>query len=371
MRMRLNRRTLLGMLAASVGATALRAPNAWAMPSAIADQPALRNVAASHGRLFGAAVFSKHLRHDDEFAQAVAKECNLLVAEGEMKWDVLWPSRHVWNFSGADWLMKFADDQAMSMRGHTLIWHQAMPNWGKEAIRHGEGQQLIERFIEEVMGRYRGRIVSWDVVNEAVDAKSPDGVLRDTFWLRGLGPDYIASAFRLAHAADPKAKLYYNDFDAERAGPEGTAKRAALLKLLRTLKDKNVPIDGLGLQSHLVTYRKFPTKEFTTFCKSVRALGLDIIVTELDVYEGPLRVGSEADQDARVVSAARAFLDALNSVVVPRELLTWGLSDRYTWRRWYHRDDGLRPLPLDEDLNRKPFWNEIKNALEIKTPAKA
>lgn len=322
------------------------------------DLPPLRDVAQKAGIYFGSSAHTKFLRREPEFRALIARECNLLVAEGETKWDGIWPAEDRWTFYNTDWLLDYAESNDMRFRGHTLIWQQSMPAWAIEAIKTGRAEELMETYITTVMGRYKGQFLSWDVVNEAIDPQKNGDLFRNTFWWRALGDNYISKAFHMAAQADPSVKLVYNDFGTEYNDAKGTAKRAGLLKFLRRLRKNKTPIHAVGLQSHLHAYEPFPRKDFIRFCKGVRDLGLDIYITELDVNEGPNRINTK-QTDQQSADMTREFLECVWSVQKPKEIVTWGLSDLHTFRRWYSKDDTLRPSPIDDALKRKPMWHEI------------
>jgi endo-1,4-beta-xylanase len=246
-----------------------------------------------------------------------------------------------------------------------LVWHQALPDWFGAAIGPGTAGRLLARHIETVCGHYAGRLQAWDVVNEVVDPRASDG-LRDTPWLRFLGPDYITDAFRRARAADPSALLFLNDYGLEPDTSLAKAKRLAVLALLRRLLNSGAPVQGLGLQAHLVAGDRFDS--LGAFLEQVRALGLRVAVTELDVSDERLAGRPIEDRDAAVAATYAEFLH--KALAVPglvREVLTWGLTDATSWLQAYQpRRDGLpkRPLPLDEALARKPAWAAIRTAFE-------
>ena len=209
------------------------------------------------------------------------------------------------------------------------------------------------------VSRYRRKIWAWDVVNEPIE---PDDRLaddyRDSVWFRCLGAGYIDLSFRLARAADPQVPLCLSEYGIEYAGPKPQRRRAALLALLRKLRDQNTPIDCLALQSHLEAHQSFDRAELTVFLREVVKLGYRVLITELDVNDCRI-VGSQDQRDRATARHLAEYLDIVFSVTKPLSIATWGLSDRSTWlRQYWKRADGspLRPLPLDADLNRKPMW---------------
>jgi endo-1,4-beta-xylanase len=328
----------------------------------------LRQSALNKKIMYGAAAGYALLSSDPAFSAQFVKECGILVPENDLKWRRLRPTADQFDFAAADWLIKFAQTHQLQIRGHTLVWHLSLPDWLRETINHQNAERLLVNHIETVVGRYAGKMHSWDVVNEAIEPSDehPDG-LRKSPWLDALGDDYIELAFRAAAAADPHALLTYNDYGLEYDTPEGDAKRDATLKLLERLKSNGTPIHAFGMQSHLDggETRLNPVK-LQAFLNDIAGLGLRIMITELDVKD----VGLPAEVELRDRLVASSYEDYLNimlneSAVIA--VLTWGLSDRYTWlSRFARREDGLsvRPLPLDASFNRKPAWNAIARAFD-------
>jgi endo-1,4-beta-xylanase len=311
---------------------------------------------------YGAAARSDALDADPSYRAAIIANCQMIVPESELKWLELRPTREEYRFEKADAIMDFARQQNIEVRGHTLAWYGAMPEWTNEIASRAEAQRTLVDHIETVVSRYRGDIPSWDVVNEPlVDWPDDASSLRPSAWSKWLGPDYMAIALRAAAAADPAARLVLNEYDIEFRGPRFAARRKALLQLLRSLRERNVPLHAIGLQAHLFADRAIDRDGLQAFLAEVKALKLDVLITELDVidYELP---GKVSERDALVASKAGEFLQAVVEVIHPKAILTWGLSDRYTWVPIYFtRPDGMpnRPLPLDADLQRKPLFDVI------------
>ena len=328
----------------------------------------LRERAAARKLIYGAASDYRYLSVDAQFAAIFARECGLLVPENDLKWNTLRPSPDSFNFVEGDWLAKFARDHKMLFRGHTLVWHQSLPEWFKNTVNRQNALGVMLKHIETVVGHYAGNVHSWDVVNEAVflqDGRS-DG-LRNTPWLQFLGSDYIDIAFRAAARADPKALLVYNDFGLDYDTRDDEAKRVAVLRLLERLKSQGTPVHALGIQAHLRgDESSFNAKKLKTFLRNVAGLGLKILVSELDVTDENLPLDALA-RDRIIAGAYEDYLSAVLEEPAVIAVLTWGLSDRYTWiSEFYPRSDGalVRPLPLDADLKHKLAWNAIARAFD-------
>lgn len=328
----------------------------------------LRKYAGAKGMLYGAAGRSSALSKDPEFAQIFAQECNILVTESELKWKALRPSPDQFDFTRGNRLLQFAREHNLLFRGHTLLWHKKLPAWFKETLNRQNAEQFLVEHVQTVAKYYSGQMHSWDVVNEAVkvaDGRS-DG-LRKTPWLEFLGPNYIDLAFRVAAEADPHALLVYNDYGFDYSDSRDRAKRNAVLELLYRLKMKGTPVHALGIQAHLWGRKRssFDSNQFRDFLRHVGSLDLKIIITELDVTDRTLP--RNIDERDRLV--AQIYYDYLSVVLEEPAVigvLTWGLSDRYTWLSQKRpRADGapVRPLLLDQNLERKPAWYAVTRAI--------
>lgn len=332
--------------------------------SAFATPQAQASAAGGNPTLipYGAAVRAGALASDMSYREAIIANCQIIVPEGEMKWPEVHPSRGEYRFDKADALVDFARQNGIEIRGHTLAWYGGMPAWTSAIDSRAEAERELVDHIETVVSRYRGAIPSWDVVNEPlVDWPEDATSLRPSIWTKRLGPDYLPIALRATAAADPDARLVLNEYDVEFKGARFAARRQALLQLLRSLRDSDVPLHGIGLQAHLFADRAIDRDGLQAFLAEVAALKLDVLVTELDVidYELP---GKVSERDALVAGMAAQFLESVCDVVRPKAILTWGLSDRYTWVPiYFKRPDGMpnRPLPLDADLKRKPLFDVI------------
>ncbi|QEY32461.1 endo-1,4-beta-xylanase [Synechococcus sp. RSCCF101] len=353
----MRRRQLLMALALG----ALSAP--VLMGQAGSGAPALNDLARGAGRLWGAAVSSAQL-DDPNLRRLLLAQVGLIVAENEMKWETLQPQPGVFRFTAADRLLDFAERHGLAMRGHTLVWHRQVPAW----LRQLEGRALeraMATHIQTVMGRYRGRLDSWDVVNEPI---ADDGTgLRSSFWLDQLGETYIARALELAHAADPSARLVINEYGLEGDAPKSARKRQRFLALLRDLRRRGVPLHAVGLQAHLHAHGGGPTTfdQLPAFLQAIADLDLDILITELDVNDRDLAAPVET-RDQKVAAVYGAFLEAVLPQPRLKQLVSWGLSDRDTWlNSAFPRADGQpqRPLPFDADLRRKAATGVIEQSL--------
>lgn len=312
----------------------------------------LRDLAAAHGIRFGTAVGMTALEEDARYRSRVVAEFSSVTPEVVMKWGLIEPRRGVQQWHDADTLVDFAQRNGQLVRGHALVWHKQVPAWvDEDTMSRSELRTILRRHITEMVGHYNGRVSHWDVVNEAFD---DDGNLRDTIWLRALGPDYIADAFRWANAADPRALLYYNDNNISWKG----RKSDAVLKLVRELRAQGVPIHGVGFQGHLgiqyglhddiaENYRRFD------------AAGLRVAVTEADV-----RMVLPVDQ-RKLAQQAQGYTQLLQACLsTPRcdSFTVWGFTDRYSWVPGTLPGQGAAAL-WDADYQPKPALQAVRELL--------
>jgi endo-1,4-beta-xylanase len=361
-----SRRSFLGQLAGMTGLLTTSSQAGLLRASFAGDSSApLRAIAAQRGIVFGSAVSSYELR-DSVFAASLAREAGILVAEYEMKRGVIEEVRGRYDFSGVETLLAFARAHGMAFRAHTLVWHHRNPDWLEAAVLAERDPALNTRYIAAVMQHFKGRIRSWDVVNEAI---SPDDGradnLRNSLWLQAFGPSYIDMAFHAARAADPTAQLVYNDWGCENSGDKHDRFRAATLDFLEIALARGVPIDALGLQGHLQAFGPpIDQKTLRDFLAKVQQMGLKILITEHDVDDsgGPSDI---AARDQAVADASRRFLEVVLDNSATEAVLTWGLSDRFLKPSgWRETLSGYTPrtLPLDADMQRTPMWHAMARA---------
>jgi endo-1,4-beta-xylanase len=326
--------------------------------------------AATKGLIYGAAVRQSALSSDTKLAASVAYECAMIVPEWELKWNFLRPTPDTFDFAPADWLFNFAKTHQLLFRGHTLVWHEpaALPKWFNTFINSQNAQQILLEHITTVVTHYQRKIHSWDVVNEAIniaDGRS-DG-LRKTPWLKWLGTDYIDLAFRAAAKADPQALLAYNDYGLDYDTDKSEAKRNAVLTLLKGLKDRGTPIHILGIQAHLSSNEtRLNPQKLQNFLIQVANLGLKIMITEMDVTDNKLPLDIKF-RDRIVAGVYEDYLATVLDEKAVIAVITWGLSDRYSWLSEFEpRDDGapVRTLPLDAQMRHKLAWNAIARAFD-------
>ena len=297
----------------------------------------------------------------------IAEQYNSITAENEMKFESVHPEEDTYTFDKADKLVAFAREHGMKMRGHTLVWHNQTTDW---LFDNGSGG-LIDRdtlyarmasHIDTVVGRYKEDIYAWDVVNEVIADEGPE-LYRDSKWQQIAGDGFIAKAFELAHQADPKALLFYNDYN-----ESNPVKREKIYTLVKSLKEQDVPIHGIGLQAHWNLYDP-NLDDIRAAIERYASLGLTLQITEMDVSvfsfddhrtdlteptETMLNV--QAKRYERFFEVFREYKDVISGVTF------WGADDSYTWLN-YFPVRGRKNWPLLFDQQQQPkesFWSVIK-----------
>jgi endo-1,4-beta-xylanase len=349
-----------------------------AVPTSVADEVSgagsLGVHGAAHGLLYGCAVNMDALGADPTYAALVREQCRIVVAENAMKWGALRPAADKYNFEQADALVAFAETNRMKIRGHNLAWHESNPKWLEETATKENARGLLATHIQMVAGRYAGRMHSWDVVNEAINVADgrPDG-LRNTIWLNLIGEDYIELAYKTAREADPQALLTYNEYGIEAETREGEQKRAAVLEMLRRMMARRVPLDAVGVQSHIGAWAGGSSSSaeqygagLMRFIAAARELGLQVFVTEMDVNDRAL-AEDIAGRDAAVAAAYRQYLEMVLSDSAVKAVLTWGITDRYSWLNFDEtRADGKpeRPLLFDAGGRAKTSFHAVRETFD-------
>lgn len=361
-----------------IGATGLLAAPMFLGPAAAAASASsarsLNAIAMRNGLRFGAAIAWSMPDADrgsfanPAYARLVEAECGLIVPENEMKWQWLRPSPTEFAFDRLDAIVAWAEQHSIAVRGHNLLWHQPkwFPHWLNTydfgADPKVEASRLLIDHIRTVLGRFGTRIASYDVVNEAV--RPADGVLYDTVLSRALGgaEQTLDLAFHTARDAAPHAQLVYNDYMSWEPG--NGAHRSGVLALLEGFRKRGTPVDALGIQSHLVTQSPNVGSdiarlqgEWRHFLDAVTQMGYRLLVTELDVRDNGLPAYI-ALRDRAVADYARGYLDVTLSYHEVRDVLSWGLVDRYSWIEGFEpRKDGVkrRPSLYDAQFHAKPL----------------
>lgn len=367
--MEYSRRNLLGLGAsvATAAAFGLDAAQAKAV-----SPPSLDALARRGGRRFGTCLGTRNGgAADSRYRDLVASQCGLIVPENELKWGWLRRTPTSFDFEAADRLLAYAERRGLAMRGHNLLWHHPkwLPAWVDSydfgARPASAAEHMLGDHIATVCRRYGTRIGSWDVVNEAVDDHT--GLLRETAFSRAMGgaEPVLDLAFHAARAAVPNAQLVYNDYMSFEPG--NAAFRDGVLRLLDGFRKRAVPVDALGIQSHIGPGADGDSsfaqheREWRAFVDRVVAMGYGLLITELDVSDRSMPAAIPA-RDRAVANYARPYLEAMLGYSQLGDVLVWGLGDKYSWLQTRApRPDGLlkRPCPYDTNLRSKPLRASI------------
>jgi len=349
----------------------LISPTFWAQSPA-SSSDTLRTAGAAKNLIVGAAADPRHLSEPD-YASTLATQFDQLEPENQMKFAVIHPrsgnGTSSYDFSPADRLVAFAEAHAMRVRGHCFVWHEQVPDWVIAGVKDRKYDaaalnNILQNHIVTVAKRYATKVWAWDVVNEAFNA---DGTMRSSVWydapgigFAGQRTRYIEEALRWAHAADPSAKLFYNDYDTETIN----AKSDAVYAMAKDFRARGVPLDGIGFQAHINL--RFDDREklrsFAANLKRFSDLGLEIHITELDIAlddDTPASLHAQSELYRKVTEICLQ-----NSSC--RVLQTWGFTDKYSWIPRHSKGKQGWALPFDEAYRKKPAYGSMLQALQSK-----
>ncbi len=336
------------------------------------DAPStLRGLAELIGLRIGTAVIPFDL-NTPAYTAILAEQFSVVTPGNEMKWVVVEPTQGMFDWSGADRLVNFAEQNGQLVRGHTLLWHNQLPTWLTTGVANGtitssQLKDLLEQHIFTEVGRYRGRIWQWDVANEFFTDSNPSGINPNDFWVSNLGADIIPQAFRWAHEADPHALLFYNDYNI--AGEDGSnAKSDAAFAWLQQMLDQGVPIHGVGNQGHLDTQFGFSGQRMTQDLQRYASLGLKVAITEADVrtfVDGPttqvptdnLSVFAQPYEFGQMIKAALAVPEVISFTI-------WGFGDADSWVPGFFTGEGYATI-YDVNLQPKLAFFELQQELTL------
>ncbi|MEO8371400.1 MAG: endo-1,4-beta-xylanase [Candidatus Solibacter sp.] len=347
--------------------------------AASAQTPALKDVFKGYFHVGAALNPAQFEERDARGAAIVSTHFNTISPENVLKWQLVHPRVDAYDFAPADKYVAFGEKHHMFIVGHTLVWHSQVPQWvfqnekGEPLDREGLLKRMREH-IQTVVGRYKGRIGGWDVVNEALNE---DGTLRQSPWLKIIGEDFIAKAFEYAREADPKAELYYNDYSVE-----NPAKRDGAVRLIKKLQDSGIKVTAMGLQGH--DKMEWPTLEQqTATIEAFKALGIKVNITELDVDVLPaasqqrtadvaLNVEAQAKlnpykdglPDAQQQALAKRYADLFTVFCkypgTISRITFWGVADSDSWlNNWPVRGRTSYPLLFDRQGQPKPAFQAV------------
>ena len=331
------------LMAALLGAVVVMST---AVPAAAATT--LRGLAEAQGRYFGTAMTVSDVNNGTESGLAGA-QFDMVTPGNEMKWDTTEPSNGSYNFGPGDQIVSFAQSHNMRMRGHNLVWHSQLPSWVSN-LPTNQVQSAMEAHITTEATHYKGKVYAWDVVNEPFNE---DGTLRQDVFYHAMGTGYIADALRTAHAADPNAKLYLNDYNIEGTG----AKSNGMYSLAQSLLSQGVPLNGIGFESHFIV-GQVPSSMLANM-QRFASLGLDVAVTELDDrIQLPATSSSLQQQATDYATVVRDCLAVPHCVGVSQ----WGVDDGHSWIPGTFPGYGAATM-YDANYNPKPAYSSTATAL--------
>ena len=363
--MKLGHIAVAGLLVAAAGGASVLS-SAVASPSGQSStvRPAsphdnsLRALAARVGLRIGNAVNMDVLGVDAQYTDIAGSQFSSSTPENVMKWQPVEPTQGQYNWAPADGLVAFADQHGQRVRGHTLVWHNQLPAWlTGGTFTNDQLRDLLHKHITDEVTHFKGKIWQWDVVNEAFN---DDGTMRDTIWLRDLGPGYIADAFRWAHEADPKALLFYNDYNIEGFGPKSDA-AFAMVKQLRATRRPDQRSGHSGSPGHPVPDPSQMTQNAQRFAD----LGLYVAYTEADVRMFVPATPASCWPKPRTTAA---MLQSCLLVSRCISYTVWGFTDKYSWVPGVFAGEGAADL-YDENYNTKPAYDAVQQTLALASEA--
>ena len=366
--MPMTRRSLLrsgAMLAAGAG---VLGPSRL-LSVASSAEPGLAALARASGRYLGTGASIENLLSDTAYRSLVLAQCDVLTPENELKWTTLRPSpTQPFNFALADVALTFAEQNGLRVRGSCFTWANDIPWWFDKYVTPANALSVLEEHITTVMTRYKGRIFSYDVVNEATDGKG----YYPTRWAKLLGPRYIDNAFTIAHRVDPGAQLVLNEYNLEYHNHFSKDHQRIVIKVLDDILSRGIPVHALGVEAHLeweAIKDQFDAKQHRGFLRTIESMGLRVVITEMDVLDLNLPT-DHAYRDKCIGDTYKRYLGAVLEEPVVEGILSWGLSDKYSWMNTgaeprFNRADGdkQRPLPYDDKMNAKPAARAFAQAL--------
>lgn len=301
----------------------------------------------------GAAVDIASLKNNAEYRALVIREFSSLTGENAMKMDALSTGQGTYKWDDADYLVSFAAENGMRVHGHTLIWYRTTPYWVEAFQGDAEAwKAMMKQYIQDVVGHFRGKVASWDVVNEVMN---DDGTMRDCIWREKIGDEYVELAFQYAHEADPDALLFYNEYGQDYS----YLKNQKVCEYVKGLIEKGVPVHGIGLQMH--THAAQTEQHLKYAVRSAAATGLKVHVSELDVAVNPDKkpeIAAFTDSLATAQQATYRYVaQAMNEIPAEQAfgITTWGVVDTHSWLT----DSPDWPLIFDGEYRKKPAYDGL------------
>lgn len=366
--MRRTRVITVGLIAAASLIAAAAIPALAGQRTRSPEDQSLRALAARHGLAIGTAIDVDALA-DAEYAAIAARQFSTVTAENVMKWEALEPTRGTYNWGPADEFMDFAAANHQRVRGHVLVWQNQLPSWLTQGVADGsisqtELREILKNHIQTVVGHFKGRVWQWDVVNEAVTDPwdSPSGAIGyKGFWYQNLGEGYIADAFRWAREADPKALLFYNDYNIDAFGDLGPLDKTEFVyQMVKDLRAAGVPVDGVGSQAHLSTrYGNYSAFQIANALDRFAELGVATALTEVDVRNLMPATATGDTLNPLLQAQAYNYSALLQGCLSSRKCISytvWGFDDGHSWTNtWdFGAGPGAEAMAAIYDENYQP-----------------
>lgn len=307
----------------------------------------------------GVAVDLTALQFDSLYREIVNTQFNRVTPENAFKIAALHPEKNQFNWTEADVLVDYCLKNNQKLHGHTLVWHANLPAWVENYTgSESDWEELFKNHIQTICRHFKGKVQSWDVVNEAFNE---NGTLRNSIWKQKLGPSYIEKAFQYAHEADPGALLFYNDFNLSM----NPSKRKAVLKLMQNLRHRGVPIDGIGMQMH-ISIQWPENADMAEAMEEITEAGFKLHLSEIDISLNPYNKEFDLTEELLNRQADKMKAISLMYQRLPEQLQFgmsfWGVSDTYSWiRSSFNRED--YPLLFDDAYQIKPMYKKLKETL--------
>jgi endo-1,4-beta-xylanase len=337
-----------------------------------APADSLRALGARIGLRIGTAATPFEL-DNDAYRQIAGDQFSVLTPGNEMKWQIVEPTQGTYDWSAADGLVTFARQHNQQVRGHTLTWHNQLPDWlttgvANGTISNGQLRNLLHKHVTDEVTHFKGKIWQWDVANEFFTDSNPSTINPNDFWVSHLGAGILADVFRWAHAADPKALLFFNDYNI--AGEDGSnAKSDAVYAWAQQMLSLGVPLDGIGDQGHLDTQYGFPT-QMTADLQRFADLGLKVAITEADVRTFVNNATDQVPTDHLAIFAQPyEFSGMLQACLTVKQCISftvWGFGDANSWIPGFFTGEGYATL-YDVHLNPKPVLGDLRTDLTLAT----
>ena len=319
----------------------------------------LQNLYTFSNYPIGVALDINQLPYNAQYTNIATNQFNSVTPGNIFKSYYLHPSENHFDWKKADQLVQFCESNNQRLHGHTLIWHNQLPYWMEQFQGSpSEWELLFKEHIQTICKHFKGKVTSWDVVNEAFNE---NGTLRNTIWKQKIGPTYIEKAFRYAHKADPEALLFYNDYNVAL----NETKRKAILDLCNNLRLRGVPIDGIGMQMHISTL--FPdNKQIAAALKDISNNDFKIHLSEVDISLNPLSLDIEPSKELfdRQANKLASVVLLYNDIPTKYQygITFWGISDKDSWIPvHFNRED--YPLLFDVNYDPKPAYCKLKETL--------